>query len=342
MIDEYYLWDKNEDQLKEGIYTGLIYGLGDPYSRYYTAEEYQEENAATQGEYVGIGVVIQKSRKGGMQIVECYEGGPGELAGLKAGDRIREINGVDVTDRETREAVELIKSAEGSAVKLTIYRENTAETLEISVPVTDVELPSVFYEMLDSVTGYLRITEFKGVTVQQYKAAFADLESQGMEQMIVDLRNNPGGLLDSVCDILREILPEGLIVYTEDKKGSREEEFCEGNHPLNMPLAVLVNENSASASEIFAGAVQDYGIGTIVGTTTFGKGIVQSIRKLSDGSAVKLTVSDYYTPKGNSIHKVGIQPDVEVELDQELLYQAEISHEEDNQLQAARKILSRK
>ena len=216
------------------------------------------------------------------------------------------------------------------------------DTQEITVKVSDVELPSVFGEMLDENTGYIQITEFKGVTAQQYEETFADLKDQGMTRLIVDLRDNPGGLLNIVCDILRDILPEGLIVYTEDKNGNRSEETCDGKNPLDMSLAVLVNGNSASASEIFAGAVKDYGIGTIVGTTTYGKGVVQSIRQLSDGSAVKLTVANYYTPNGNSINKTGIEPDVEVELDASLVNETEISHDEDNQLQEALKVLNDK
>ena len=211
--------------------------------------------------------------------------------------------------------------------------------MEVTVEITDVELPSVFSEMLENQTGYIRISQFTDVTPDQYEKAFSDLKDQGMEQLVVDLRGNPGGLLTSVCAILNSILPEGLIVYTEDKYGNRSEERSEGKTPLDMPFAVLVNENSASASEIFAGAVQDYGIGTIVGTVTYGKGVVQELRPLSDGSAVKLTVSDYYTPKGNSINEVGIKPDVEVKLDPELLNQEEITHQEDNQLQEALKVL---
>ena len=226
---------------------------------------------------------------------------------------------------------------------LTVHREDAEDAMEITVQITDVELPSVFHEMLDQKIGYIRITEFKGVTCEQYKTAFTDLKDQGMERLIVDLRDNPGGLLDQVCDILREILPEGLIVYTEDKDGNREEETCDGKNELQIPLAVLVNESSASASEIFAGAVQDYGIGTIVGTTTYGKGVVQSIRQLSDGSAVKLTVANYYTPKGNNINKTGIKPDIEVSLDTSLLNKNkdEITHEEDNQLQEAIKAVEK-
>lgn len=342
LIDTYYLEEKDEDDLAEGLYAGLIAGLGDPYSRYYTAEQYENENTSTEGVYVGIGIIMEKNREGGVRIVQCYEGGPGEKAGLKADDIISAVNGADITDTDASEVVDMIKVREGESVTLTVHREGEEEPLDINVLVTDVELHSVFHEMLDERTGYIRITEFKGVTYEQYKAAFADLEDKGMERLVVDLRNNPGGLLDSVCGILNEILPEGLIVYTEDKYGNRDEKECDGEHPLNMPLAVLVNEGSASASEIFAGAVQDYEAGTIVGTTTYGKGVVQSIRQLDDGSAVKLTVSNYYTPKGNNINKVGITPDMEVKLDPELLNKDEITHEEDNQLQAAIKSLDKK
>lgn len=339
LIDTYYLEDKDEDELAEGLYAGLIYGLGDPYSRYYTAKEYQEENTSSQGSYVGIGVVMQENKEGGVQIVQCYEGGPGEAAGLKEGDVVSAVDGQDITESSVSEVASMIRDSDAKNVILTVHRENADEPLTITVPITDVELPSVFHEMLEPKIGYIRITEFKGVTEEQYTTAFQDLKDQGMEKMIVDLRDNPGGLLDSVCDILRQILPEGLIVYTEDKNGNREEETCDGKNALDIPLAVLVNENSASASEIFAGAVKDYGIGTIVGTTTYGKGIVQSIRTLSDGSAVKLTVSKYYTPKGNNIHKTGITPDVEEKLNSNLLNKSDYSHEEDNQLQRAIQVL---
>ena len=334
MIDEEYLGEISTDKLEEGVYAGLIYGLGDVYSRYYTKDEYEQESVTTEGSYVGIGVAMQKYTAGGVQIVECYKGSTAEEAGIKVDDVITAINGEDITDTELQDVVSMIKDNEDKDVVLTVQRKGE-DTQEITVKVSNVELPSVFGEMLDENTGYIQITEFKGVTVEQYEEVFADLKEQGMERLVVDLRDNPGGLLNVVCDILRDILPEGLIVYTEDKNGNRSEETCDGKKPLDMPLAVLVNGNSASASEIFAGAVKDYGIGTIVGTTTYGKGVVQSIRQLSDGSAVKLTIANYYTPKGNSINKTGIQPDVEVELSSELLNQEEITHEEDNQLQEA-------
>lgn len=341
MINDEYLGEISTDDLKEGVYSGLIYGLGDVYSRYYTKAQYEQEAAATEGSYVGIGVSMQKYTAGGVQVVECYKGSTAEEAGIKADDVVTAINGEDITDAELNDVVSIIKSNEDKDITLTVQRQDE-DTQEITVKVSSVELPSVFGEMLDSNTGYIQITEFKGVTTEQYEEAFAELKDQGMERLIVDLRDNPGGYLSSVCDILRKILPEGLIVYTEDKNGNRSEETCDGKNPLNMPLAVLVNGNSASASEIFAGAVKDYKIGTIVGTTTYGKGVVQSLRQLSDGSAVKLTVANYYTPEGNSINKTGIQPDVEVELDPELINKTEISHDEDNQLEEALKILDEK
>ena len=339
LIDQEYLGEVDNDEMAEGVYAGLVYGLGDVYSRYYTADEYAQETASTDGAYAGIGVSIQKNKNGGVQIAECYEGGPGAEAGLQTGDVITAINDTDVTYMELSDVVSMIRENKDKTIVLTVLRENEDSSREISVDVTDVELPSVSGEMIDESTGYIQITQFTGVTPQQYKDTFAELKDKGMERLVIDLRDNPGGLLTSVCDILREILPEGLIVYTEDKYGNREEETCDGKNKLDMPLAVLVNENSASASEIFAGAVQDHGVGTIVGTTTYGKGVVQELRQLSDGSAVKLTVSNYYTPNGNSINKVGIKPDVEVKLASVLLNKDEITHEEDNQLQKALNVI---
>ena len=335
IIDTNYLEEKDKDALAEGMYAGLLYGLNDPYSCYYTAEEYEKQNTETEGSYVGIGVAMQKNPDGGVKIAECYEGGSAYAAGIKVNDIISSIDGKDITDWEMEDVADYIKNREADAVSLTVHRENVEEALDISVKIADVELPSVYGEMLDKKTGYIEITEFKGVTFEQYKETFERLKEQGMERLVIDLRDNPGGLLTSVCDVLGWILPEGLIVYTEDKYGNKMEETCDGKHPLDMPLTVLVNEGSASASEIFAGAVQDYEVGTIVGTTTFGKGVVQALYPMSDGSAVKLTVSKYYTPKGKNIHGEGISPDIKVKLNPELFNQTELTREEDNQLQAA-------
>lgn len=339
MIDEKYLGEVNQEELAEGLYAGLVYGLKDSYSRYYTAQEYQQENSSTTGSYVGIGIAMQKNEEGGVRIVECYEGGPGAKAGLEEGDIISAIDGTDIMETEVSDVADMIRDSKKDQALLTVHRQGVDQPLELSVEISDVELPSVFSEMLESKIGYIRITQFMEVTPAQFEKAFQELKSRGMEKLLIDLRGNPGGLLTSVCSILNDILPEGLIVYTEDKYGNRQEERSEGKSPIDIPLAVLVNENSASASEIFAGAVKDYEVGTIVGTTTFGKGVVQELHPLNDGSAVKLTVSNYYTPKGHSIHEVGIEPDVEVKPDLALLNKEEITHEEDNQLQEALKIL---
>ena len=337
LIDEEYLDEKDESSLREGLYAGLLAGLKDPYSTYYTAEQYKELNTSNEGSYVGIGAVLQKDDAGGAKIIQLYEGGPGEQAGLKKGDVIKAVDGADVTDKETSDIASMVRDSEKDSVMLTIQRENEEKTRDVKVEIRDVEIQTVSHEMLSEDTGYIRISEFSEVTSDQYKKAFADLKDQGMKKLVVDLRDNPGGLLTAVCGVLRQILPEGLIVYTEDKNGKREEETCDGKNKLDMPLAVLVNGNSASASEIFAGAVKDYGIGTIVGTTTYGKGVVQTIHSLTDGSAVKITIAKYFTPKGNDINKKGITPDVEAELSGDITDWTELTHKEDTQLQTALK-----
>lgn len=337
LIDEEYLDEKDESSLREGLYAGLLAGLKDPYSTYYTAEQYKELNTSNEGSYVGIGAVLQKDDAGGAKIIQLYEGGPGEQVGLKKGDVIKAVDGTDVTDKETSDIASMVRDSEKDSVMLTIQRENEEKTRDVKVEIRDVEIQTVSHEMLSEDTGYIRISEFSEVTSDQYKKAFADLKDQGMKKLVVDLRDNPGGLLTAVCGVLRQILPEGLIVYTEDKNGKREEETCDGKNKLDMPLAVLVNGNSASASEIFAGAVKDYGIGTIVGTTTYGKGVVQTIHSLTDGSAVKITIAKYFTPKGNDINKKGINPDVEAELSGDITDWTELTHKEDTQLQTALK-----
>ena len=339
LIDTEYLDEKDESSLREGLYAGLLAGLKDPYSTYYTAEQYKELNTSNEGSYVGIGAVLQKEDGGGAKVVQLYEGGPGEQAGLKTGDVIKAVDGTDVTEKETSDIASMVRDSDKDFVTLTIQREDEEKTQNIKVEIRDVEIQTVSHEMLVGDTGYIRISEFSEVTSDQYKKAFADLKDQGMKKLVVDLRDNPGGLLTAVCGVLRQILPEGLIVYTEDKNGKREEETCDGKNELTMPLAVLVNGNSASASEIFAGAVKDYGIGTIVGTTTYGKGVVQTIQPLTDGSAVKITIAKYFTPKGNDINKKGITPDVEAELSGDITDWAELTHEEDTQLQTALKEL---
>ena len=338
LINAYYLDEIDGQQVEDTMYTGMVAGLDDPYSVYYSKEELESMEEATAGEYSGIGATLsQDPETKEISVVSCFTGTPAEEAGLLPGDVITGWNGSSVLDMELSELVSKIKTDPDEHLTLSIERDG--EELEVELTRRAVEIPTVEYEMLEDQIGYIRLLEFDEVTAQQFEDAMSDLESQGMEKLIIDVRNNPGGVLQTVCDMLDQLLPEGMIVYTEDKNGKRKEYTSDGEHQFTKPLAVLVNGNSASASEIFAGAVQDYGIGTIVGTTTFGKGIVQKIFYLSDGTGLKLTVAKYYTPKGHDIHKKGIRPDVEVELNEVLQNQSSISHEEDNQLQKAISVL---
>ena len=336
LMETYYLEDIDTEQVEDFLYKGAVAGLGDIYAAYYTEEEYQSMIDSTNGSYYGIGVEISQNMTTGIiTISRVFEGSPAEEAGLLPGEVIYRRGDTEVTGEDLNKVVSLIKGEEFTTTTVTVAREGEKDYLEVEVERRTIEVPTVESEMLDGNIGYIAITSFDDVTTEQFLTALDTLESQGMEKLIVDLRNNGGGLVSSVCAILDRLLPEGLIVYTEDKYGNREEEYSDAENYFDKPLAVLVNGNSASASEIFAGAIKDYGIGTLVGTTTYGKGIVQKIYPLSDGTAVKLTVSKYYTPNGNNIHGIGIEPDVIVELDESLENQVTVSKEEDNQLQAA-------
>ena len=338
LINAYYLDEIDGQKVEDTMYTGMVAGLEDPYSVYYSKEELESMEESISGAYSGIGATLtQDPDTGELSVVSCFDGTPAQEAGLQPGDVITGWNGKSVEGIELSELVSKIKT--DPEEQLTMEIERDGETLEVELTRREVQIPTVEYEMLDNQIGYIRLVEFDEVTADQFKEALEDLENQNMEKLIIDVRNNPGGVLQVVCDMLDQLLPEGLIVYTEDKNGNRKEYTSDEEHQFTKPLAVLANENSASASEIFAGAIQDYGIGTIVGTTTFGKGIVQRTFYLSDGTGVKLTVAKYYTPKGHDIHKKGITPDVEIELDEELKNQSSISHEEDNQLQKAIEVL---
>lgn len=340
VINECYLNEPDEEKIETEIYKGLVNGLGDPYAAYYTEEELQKITESTTGEYRGIGAKLtQDAQTGVITVVTCFEGTPAEQAGMLPGDILYTVNGTEVTGMDLTDVVSIIKTAEGESVHIEVVREGENDYLAFDVERSEVEVPTVSSKMLEDHIGYIAVTEFDTVTVEQFSAALSELESQGMEKLIIDLRNNLGGVLEGCCDMLRQILPKGMIVYTEDKDGNRKEYTCDGEHEFKKPLAVLVNEYSASAAEIFCGAIKDYGIGTLVGTTTFGKGIVQRIVTLDDGTAVKLTIAKYYTPKGNDIHQKGVEPDVVEELNEELRMKAVISEEEDNQLQKAISIL---
>jgi carboxyl-terminal processing protease len=338
-INKYYLENVDEQTLEKGVYDGLVEALGDPYSTYYSSEELKELQDKTEGIYYGIGAYVGIDADTSLpRLTGIIEGTPAQESGLRAGDLLYKVDGEEVQGLELTQVVSKIKGEEGTSVHLTIIREGATDYLEVDVVRRKVESPTVNQKMLDGDIGYIQITEFDTVTLDQFTEALAVCRGSGMKGLILDLRGNPGGNLNTVCDIAREILPEGLIVYTEDKDGKRSEYTCDGTREMKEPLVVLVDSGSASASEILAGAVKDYGIGTLVGTTTFGKGIVQRIISLSDGSAVKLTVSNYYTPKGNNIHKIGIEPDVEEKFDAEAYYNDKV----DNQLNKAIEIMNEK
>ena len=337
-IQKYFWKDVTEEELEEGVYKGILDSLEDPYSVYYTPEELLDLQQQTEGIYYGIGAYISQSTEVGyVQISKVMKNTPAEESGLMQGDYIYMVNGEDMFEKDSTYVVSKIKGEEGTKVMITVLRETESEPLEIEVERRKIESPTVEYQMFDNGMAYIQIVEFDLVTTSQFETAYKQAKQDGMKGLIIDLRSNPGGNLSTVCDIARMLLPKGLIVYTEDKYGERVEYSCDGSQQIEVPLVVLTDGYSASASEILAGAVKDYGIGTLVGTTTYGKGIVQKVISLTDGSAVKLTVSTYYTPNGNNIHEKGVSPDVEVPFDAEQ-YVAGV----DNQLEKAKEILAEK
>lgn len=313
VLESFYFGDVDDEIAKDNIYKAYLSSYGDKYTMYYTADEYKALKESTNGKFYGIGAVCQLSGEGGVLLVDVYDNGAGYQAGLRSGDRVVNVDGRDITDMELSSAVALIKGDKGTSVTLEVIR--GTERLTFSAVRDAVEAKTVSYTLLDNNIGYLSISQFEEVTTKQFKAAVEDLQSQGMKGLVIDIRNNPGGLLDTVVGMLKYMLPDGLIVYTEDKQGNRKEYKGQDNDEFNLPLAVIANGNSASASEIFAGAIQDYGKGTIIGTQTYGKGIVQTVKPLTDGSAIKFTIAKYFTPKGQDIHGKGVTPDMVVEYD---------------------------
>lgn len=333
IMEAYYLGDIDKNKLQEGIYKGLLSGLEDPYSVYYTAEEYDALMEETSGKYYGIGALVSQAVDTGIiTAINVFENSPAEKAGMKDGDVIYKVEDKEVTGEDLNNVVAKMKGDKGTQVKITVYRGSEDKYIDLTITRDEVNVPTVEYKMLDKKKkiGYIQITQFEEVTYDQFAAAIKDLKKQGMKAVIFDLRDNPGGLYNIVCEMLDDLLPEGTLVYTKDKYGTEEKQTSDAAR-LDMPMVVLQNENSASASEIFAGAVQDFGAGKIVGGQSFGKGIVQSILPLPDGSAIKLTIEDYYTPSGDSIHGKGITADVEVADD--------VKTEKDEQLDKAKEVV---
>ena len=331
LLDRYYLYDGevDEDALVEGIYSGYAAALGDPYTEYYDEEETAALMESTSGEFSGIGASMTQNTDGpGAVITTVYEDSPAAEAGLQEGDVISKVDGTDVSGMDLDSIVSLIKGEKGTEVTITVLR--GGEEVEVTAVRDTIQVQTVEYNMMEDQIGYISVSEFDDVTYDQCKNALETLEGEGMEGLVIDLRNNPRGNLSTVTDMLKLLLPEGTIVSITDKNGDTEEVTCDGSNEFTKPLAVLVNQYSASASEVFSGAIQDYGIGSIVGVTTYGKGVVQQLIDLGDGTCLKVTIAEYYTPSGRSINGVGVKPDVEAEY----VYDAE-NPEADNQLETA-------
>lgn len=339
-IDNYYYFDIDPEVQEESFYDGIMNGLDDPYSVYYTKEEYQDLLEDNSGEYFGVGAVVTQDATMKVTVVRPIKGSPAEAAGVKADDVIVEVDGTEITDQELSLVVEMIRGEKGTTAHIKVYRPSEDKYIEFDIQRAEVENVSVDYRMLDNKVGYISVTQFYENTPKEYKEAVEDLEKQGAKGLIVDLRDNPGGLLNAVVEMCAYTLDGGNIVTTKDRNGKVTSSFDDNDdHCIDIPMVVLVNGNSASASEIFAGAMKDTDTAELVGTTTFGKGIVQSILPLSDGTAIKITVSKYFTPGGNDIHEIGIDPDYEVELE-DRSNAVNLDYEDDLQLQKAEEVIA--
>lgn len=330
-IDEYFLEKIDGEKMADSVYKGIVNGLGDDYAAYYTKKEYQEIQEKSQGVYCGIGAYIATDSETGLvSIQQPMKNSPSEKAGLKAGDIIYAVDGEEMTGKEISQVQAKVKGKENSKVTLTVIRDK--KKLDIEVIRGKIEEDTVSSRMLDNKIGYVQVSSFEEVTPKQFKKAIKKLEAKGEKGLLIDLRENGGGLLDSAVDMLDQMLPKGLVVYSKDKKGSKQEYYAKDDKAFTKPVVILVNGNSASASEVFSGAMQDKKAATLVGTQTFGKGIVQGVYSLGDGTALKMTVAKYYTPKGRNIHKKGLTPDVKVSLSKKMETLPKSGLKVDNQL----------
>ncbi len=341
VIDEMFLWEVDDEELLEGQLKGMVDSLGDPYSIYMTSDEYESFNMQTDGIYGGIGIIVTPGEDDLITVVSPIEDTPGERAGIKTGDKIIKVEGKEYFAESMDEAVSIMRGEPDTDVIITIMRkgkDGNTETFDIKITREVIRLQSVKSQVIQEDIGYIRLTSFDNLTYDDFMKALIDLQSRNVKGLVLDLRSNPGGLLNVSVDIADELLGEVTVVYTEDKFGQRQYEKSD-SEMIDIPLVVLVNEGSASASEILAGAIKDHDRGTLVGTTTFGKGLVQRIRDLPDGSGIKVTVYEYFTPDGINIHGVGIEPDVVIELDENAEGMGLDYQDQDNQLQKAIEVL---
>ena len=312
-LTTYYYKEIDPGVLEEGAIRGMMEALEDPYTVYMSKLDYENFMVQTAGIYEGVGIVVVGGEDGYIQVVAPIEGTPGDRAGLKTADRIIKVDGKEVSADQLDQAVAMMKGPEGTEVVLTILREGLPEPFDVKIIREEIRVATVKSDILENSIGYVRIISFDEKTEDDFNVEIKKLQEKGIRGLILDLRGNPGGIMDEVVKIADALMGEGLIVYTENRQGKRVEEFSD-KEKLGLPLVVLVDEGSASASEILAGAIQDSGTGVLVGTTTFGKALVQTVQRMNDGSAIKMTTAQYYTPKGRSIQGKGIRPDYVVEL----------------------------
>ena len=336
-VKDNFLKEVDEEKLQEGELKGMFQALEDPYSVYMTEDEFKDFMEHTKGIYGGIGVIVSPGDDNLITVVSPIEGTPGEKAGLKTGDKIIKVNGQEFTADNMDKAVKLMKGEPKTKVNLTVLRkgkDGKNDYIDMDIVREEIRLITVKSDVVEDNIGYMKITSFDDLTYEDFKKNLDSLMKKNISGLIIDLRNNPGGLLDVCVDIADEFLGEGVIVYTETRNGERTYEKSNKSH-IDIPLVVLVNEGSASASEIFAGAIKDRNRGVLIGNKTFGKGIVQRIKQLSDGSGFKLTVSEYFTPNGTNIHGIGIEPDIVVDLPEDVKEIGIENLSQDVQLQTA-------
>nr|WP_283246185.1 S41 family peptidase [Zhenhengia yiwuensis] len=338
-LDKYYVGELDKTAMEEGIYKGLVSSVGDPYTTYYTKEEFDSIMEKTSGVYAGIGVQMMVDQTDNTILVtDVFEGSPAEKAGMLSKDKIVGAEGQPLTGDDFNEAPKIIKGKPGTKVTVTVFRPSTNETLDLEMKRENVIYPSVSHKMLEGDINYIKISSFEELTYDQFKEALDEGTKANAEGLIIDLRDNTGGLLDVTVQIVDELIPEGVIVSTKDKNG-KVKEMTSDDQYVDIPIVVLVNERSASASEVLSGALKDHNRAILVGNRTFGKGIVQTIMPLTDGSAIKVTTSQYFTPSGVCIQGEGIEPDYKVDLAPELMIKAKLEYNEDLQLQKAVEVL---
>ena len=331
--NEYILEDLTNEELMDGAYQGIMDVLDDKYADYYDKEEFEKIRRHTDGSYGGIGITLTND----WEIVGVAENGPAQEAGIRTGDIIRKVQGIVIADSDLslEELQAQLKGNIGDVKTMTLYRPSTDTEYDVELTLQEIVTQTVFWHMLDQEIAYLQITAFDKVTQEQFNTAWQEIQESGaMKGLVLDLRDNLGGNLDTVISIANTLVPKGLIAYTEDKAGNREEYYSEGEG-CGVPMAVLVNEYSASASELLCGALKDRGVAKVVGVTTYGKGIVQTTWSLSDGTAYKMTTGKYYTPNGVNIQGTGIEPDIYIDLTEEQHQMEEVPEDEDMQLQTA-------